>query len=139
MATFTLPIPSIRFGEFDLGGVLYHANYFHVYEQVREAFLALGPTSYAQLVSEGCHLAITDSHQKFLKPIRYGHAFSVQLWVENLRRASFDFCYSFVSDTELHTGRTSMVFVQTKSGQLCVSPLPEQLAAYLKDFLKSPS
>lgn len=130
---FNLTIQNIRFGEFDLGGVLYHANYFHIYEQVREEFLRQGPLSYPALVSEGCHLAIVESAQKFLKPIRYGEQFAVNLTVERLKRASFDLCYSFIREDELlHTAITSMVFVRQSSGTLKVAPVPKPLHEYLQ-------
>mgnify|MGYP005865724483 CR=1 FL=1 len=130
---FSLTIQNIRFGEFDLGGVLYHANYFHLYEQVREEFLLQGPLSYPTLVAEGCHLAVVESAQKFLKPIRYGEQFTVNLSVERLKRASFDLCYTFVREEELlHTAITSMVFVKATDGALKVSPLPQELRVYLE-------
>jgi acyl-CoA thioester hydrolase len=129
---FSLPIQHIRFGEFDLGGVLYHANYFHIYEQVREEFLLEGPLSYQALLSDGCHLAVVESAQKFIKPIRYGEQFTVNLTVERLKRASFDLCYAFVREEELlHTASTSMVFVKVINGALKVSPLPRELHIYL--------
>ena len=36
---FRLSAIEPRLGEFDLGGVLYHARYFHIYEDARERLL----------------------------------------------------------------------------------------------------
>ena len=49
---FTHQIDAPRLGEFDLGGVLYHANYFSLFEATREAFLRAHGMPYTQLIAE---------------------------------------------------------------------------------------
>jgi len=133
---FTIQDCSPRFGEFDLGGVLYHANYFHLYEEAREKFLASGPVSYSALVGQDCHLAVTESEQKFLKPIRYGFKFDIELTVAELKRASFNFHYSFKAEgIEIHRGRTRMVFIKNESAGFSVSSLPAELKSYLQRYV----
>ena len=92
---FLLDIPPPRFGEFDLGGVLYHANYFHIYEIIREEFLSQGPQSYSSLVKQSCHLAVVESRQKFIKPIYYGDSFKSELIISELKQASATLEYRF--------------------------------------------
>ena len=105
--------------EFDLGGVLYHANYFHVYEQAREALLQTGGTPYPELVANSQHLAIVESHQEFVKPVRYGDQLLVQLWITELKRATCIVNYRFLVEqdakTEVyHRAWTKHVFVQNQ-------------------------
>ncbi len=135
MAVFRYEAANIRFGEFDLGGVLYHGNYFHVYEMARESFLAAGPMSYATLVKLQCHLAVSESRQRFLKPIRYGDPFNVELSCASLKRASLDVQYRFYRGSEeLHRGVTSLVFVQSDGADFSVQPLPAALREYFGQF-----
>lgn len=135
---FQYPVSRIRFGEFDLGGVLYHANYFHVYEMAREAFLAAGPIAYEQLVKLRCHLALVESRQKFLKPIRYGENFEVSLSTSKIGRATADIQYTFKKDRELHRAVTSLVFIRSESATFSVEPFPAKLREYFSSYEEAP-
>ena len=134
---FVHDVPALRFGEFDLGGVLYHSNYFHVYEMAREAFLASHGTSYADLVALHCHLAVVESSQQFHRPVFYGDPFSVKLSATERKRVSVQLHYDFISPTSsspLHTATTKLVFVSKEGNSFKVSPLPEKLKAALQEI-----
>ena len=75
-----------RLGEFDLGGVLYHANYFHLYEKAREAYLESLGLPYPSLVEKGFHLAVTNSEQEFSKPIYYGQELELKLEISERKQ-----------------------------------------------------
>jgi acyl-CoA thioester hydrolase len=110
---FTTVLDEVRLGEFDLGGVLYHANYFHLYEVARERLLRAGGIPYSALVAEGAHLALTESHQRFLKPIFYGPPLTLSLWTSAVRRASCTFHYRIeCGGSEVHHAWTKHAFVQ---------------------------
>lgn len=119
----------IPLAEFDIGGVLYHANYFHLYERARESLLDSLGTPYHQLVKSGCHLAIVESEQYFHKPISYGTEIEVGLRCLELKSASLTFAYSFYSNEELvHEGITRHAFVKKDdSGAFKMSRLPREL------------
>lgn len=120
---------------FDLGGVLYHANYFHLYEQAREAFLRDAGLPYPALVAESQFLAVRESHQDFRAPIYYGDELTLLLWFTDLRKASVQVHYSIHSRSKhahsevntLHYAWTKLVFVHKKDLKFAVSPFPEQL------------
>jgi len=131
---FQLDIPPPRFGEFDLGGVLYHANYFHIYEIMREAFLANGPTSYASLVKKNFHLAVVESRQNFLKPIYYGDPFKTELIISELKQASITVEYRFYKEHTIHLAQTRLVFINSSSGVFSVTPMPKDLKDYFSKF-----
>ena len=86
-------IEGIRFGEFDIGRVLYHANYFHLYEAAREAFLISEGYPYSRLMQDHSHFAVVESHQDFLKPIVYGEKLLLELRTADVKRSSFRFEY----------------------------------------------
>jgi YbgC/YbaW family acyl-CoA thioester hydrolase len=136
---FTLPIPSLRLGEFDIGGVLYHAHYFHLYEITREAFLAAGGCSYPSLVSRGQHLAVVESHQKFSRPIRYGETLTVLMTMRNIKKATAEFVYQVHVDgsapeTPAHEAWTRHVLVEAANSRFEVTGFPAALAAYFHRF-----
>ena len=117
--TFNAEIP---LAEFDLGGVLYHGNYFRYYERAREAFLEHNNTSYASLIEQGFHLVVTESHQHFAKPIRYGDAITLELSATDLKQASVTLTYNLYRDnTHLHSAWTRHALIQTKNEQFKLS------------------
>lgn len=109
---FCLEIPSIRLGEFDMGGVLYHAHYFHLFEQGREALLSRGGAPYRGIVESGMHLPLIEAHQAFKKPVVYGQGVELYLWLDELRRTTVTFCYELT----MHSGAAD--FGASESGVL---------------------
>lgn len=129
----------LRLGEFDLGGVLYHANYFHLYELAREAFLRSGPSPYPELVRDGYHLAIAEAHLSYDAPILYGQPLIVRLSTREVQRATAVFHYQIdVSKSEtskaVHSGWTKNVLVQATEHGLRPARFPEGLQTFLQSI-----
>ncbi len=136
--TFRFTINNLRLGEFDLGGVLYHANYFHLYEMTREAFLESIKHPYTSLVSEGKHLAVVESHQVFSAPISYGEILELSLSVRELSKAAVTFDYEIaVNDKIQHSAWTKHVHVAKVEGKFKVVPISESLYASLVPYRQS--
>jgi len=135
---FQTDIPPPRFGEFDLGGVLYHANYFHIYEVIREAFLAEGPVPYPTLVKNNCHLAVVETRQKFIKPIYYGDSFKAELLFSQVKNVSVTAEYRFYNEQTIHVAQTKLVYINSASDTFSVNPLPVDLKDYFGKY-KEPS
>ena len=132
--SFEHRIPYLRLGEFDLGGVLYHAHYYHLYEEIREAFLRAEGLPYPSLVATSHHLAINESHQNFLAPIFYGEGLTGKLWTSEVKNSSFLFHYEISNPRgRAHYGWTRHVFVRTANG-FTVERLPEKLRETLHRF-----
>lgn len=128
----------IRLGEFDIGGVLYHANYFHLYEEAREALLSAIGSPYPAIVAAGGHLAIAESSQKFLRPVVYGDEIIVEIAVTELRRSSFVFEYTLARaqapDEVIHVATTRHVYVAVIDGTMKPGAIPEPLRAGLLQY-----
>jgi acyl-CoA thioester hydrolase len=129
---FRCAIDALRLGEFDLGGVLYHANYFHLYETARERLLAEHGLPYSLLVSRSCHLTVTESHQQFFAPVSYGIPLSLYLWFTRLRYASVVANYEIEPAQSpggelLHRAWTKHVFVASTEEGFEVEPFPDEL------------
>ena len=125
-----IELPNISLEKFDLGGVLYHANYFHLFEQAREKFLELSNLPYSDLVKESSHLAIVKAEIDYIKPIFYGDKIKIELSTSSIKKTNFFFHYklSHSSSNELHTSAsTKMVFVKN----LAPTKMPDKLAEAL--------
>ena len=133
---YTLKIDNLRLGEFDLGGVLYHANYFHLYEMAREGLLREGKLPYSQLVENSQHLAIVESHQTFPSPILYGQPLEVLLTTSDLKRSSVVFSYEIkIGGKTVHTAWTKNVFIENTGFGFKVQSFPEKLKAIFERYL----
>lgn len=137
-SAFKLTDLSIRLGEFDIGGVLYHANYFHIYEELREGLLETAGFSYATLVEHKLHLAVVRSEQQFLRPIFYGQGIDAYIWIEDLSRATVVFNYLFTAHGDhsepLHCAMTYHSLVTNISGELRVKSIPKNLRVALAKY-----
>lgn len=130
---FRLDLPLVRLGEFDMGGVLYHAHYFHLYEQAREALLSHGGCPYSALVSSDLHLAVIESSQIFTKPVYYGQVLYLYLWVDELRKTTVAFCYELAvvspeGESSVHQAWTKHACLRRLShGKFKPSRFPESV------------
>jgi len=139
VAPFEHDIPDLRLGEFDLGGVLYHANYYHLYEQAREALLRLGGIPYPKLVEQGFHLAVVEAQQFFERPIAYGESLRVKVYCVELGHSTLTLRYEISAARaavfeKVHRGSTKLVFVANSGGRLKPSRMPENLVTIFKNI-----
>ncbi len=138
MPTFRHAAAPVRLGEFDLGGVLYHANYFHLYEEAREAVLATHGLPYSLLANRGEHLAVVESHQEFLAPVRYGDPLIVELTFGEIRRTSFVVRYRVLQAAGdgacVNRAMTRHAFIQTANGTFAAGKIPAELLGILQQY-----
>jgi len=123
--------PSLE--KFDLGGVLYHANYFLLFEQAREKFLEISGLPYPELVKENQHLAVVSANIEYKKPIFYGEKLVLELNSSVIKRTNFILHYKLYNKKSslLHTeASTRLVFVKN----LEATKIPETLLSAIKDI-----
>ncbi len=136
---FSSKINPVRLGEFDMGGVLYHARYFHIYEELREVFLKHLGFPYPELVEGGNHLVIQESSQTFHKPIKYGQELFAELKVVDLRKSHFSFEYKIFSNSEsevvVNRASTKHAFVKLNNNfEFKISKIPSDLYECLQNY-----
>ena len=140
---FSFDLPPIQLAHFDLGGVLYHANYLLLLEQTREAFLRTVGMPYPQFTAEGAHLAIAEARQKFIKPVRYGDVVIAEMWSEEVRGASVLLAYSLQSvspagvQSIVMVAETKLVHVAPHNGRLKPVPIPAELTEAFTGIIQS--
>ena len=131
----------LALSEFDLGGVLYHANYFRLFERAREALLTQNQLPYHTLANSGSHLAVLESKQNFLQPVTYGVDLIVTLWVTELKAASVRINYELHLEKEnrlAHRAWMRMVYVEKKEGGFKMQRLPKPLRNIFADISWTP-
>ena len=121
----------VRYAETDTMGVVYYANYLVYMEVGRVEYLRQHGHAMSD-VNEKIHLPVVECSVKYVKPARLDDLLTVRTWVEDLRRASFCFCYEIVhaeTGEPIATGQTRHACWDPKTGKM--TSLPDWLKAVM--------
>ena len=135
---FSEELDHINLGAFDPGNVLYHANYFHIIEKLREKFLLKAGFSYKKVMELGYHLPIIHSELFFKKPLFYEGSYKGSLFLLELGQIKIRFGH------QLHNTSTNQLIFAATTTHTCVksvdgtfkpSKFPDELFTLLKQRL----
>lgn len=85
----------VRFGETDLQGVVYYANYLLYAEVGRVAFLRqLGVEYERDLLAQGVDFTIGEASVRYRAPLRFDDEFDIKVQVGELRQSSWSLEYA---------------------------------------------
>lgn len=107
---------SVRYGETDKMGVVYHANYFPWFEIGREELLKVHGMTYAEAEENGVMMPLTDCHAKFLCGARYGDEVRIEVCMEKQTVVRCKFVYKAYRENDnvlLAEGYTTHCFTNT--------------------------
>ena len=136
MSAFTLSVRP-RYGEVDRMGIVYHAHYLVYFDQGRTEYLRAAGLPYAELEARGYKLVVVDAGVRYLSPAHYDDELSLEVRLDELRRASVVFGYTLRrGETRLATGHTRLGCVDEASRP---TPLPSELAELLGPGRPAPS
>lgn len=99
----------VSYGETDTMGVLYYAEYLHVFERARSFFIREHGMSYAEVERRGIILPVREARCRYRAPVRFDDEILVQVGISQWKRASMIFSYEVWNkdETVLHaTGMT---------------------------------
>lgn len=99
----------VSYGETDTMGVLYYAEYLHVYERARSFFIREHGMSYAEVEERGIILPVREAQSRYRAPVRFDDEILVRVGISEWKRASMKFAYEVwdKDKTTLHaTGMT---------------------------------
>ena len=106
----------VRYAETDQMRVVHHSEYVVWFEEGRSAWIRAMGGNYADLVSSGFDLAVSEVHARYVAPALYGRQVTVRSWIDALHSYVLTFSYQ-VADTEngetLVTGYTRHVCVDS--------------------------
>ena len=137
---FVVDLPHVRFGEFDFGGVLYHARYFHLYELAREEWLKAHDIPYSGLVAAGQHLPVAETRVQYIAPVYYDEPLTVYCWATDLRRVSAIMNYELIARTDsslrlVNRAWTRHTLVQKIGSTFKVIPFSRELRGAMEAHL----
>lgn len=122
----------VSYGETDTMGVLYYAEYLHIFERARSAYIRSYGMSYAQVEQRGILLPVREAQCRYRKSARYDDLIQVHTGISQWSRASLSFVYEVRNEDKtliLATGMTQHATVNTTG-----KPVP--VPSWLKDVWK---
>ena len=104
----------VSYGETDCMGVLYYAEYLHIFERARSAYIRERGMSYADVERKGIILPVREAQCRYRSPARYDELVLVRAGVSEWGRASLRFVYEMWNEDKtrlLATGMTQHALV----------------------------
>lgn len=120
----------ISYGETDAMGVVYHAEYLHLFERARSKFIRESGMSYREAEERGIMLPVREASCRYRVPIVYDQEILVHAGIEQWGRASVDFTYEIWNrdKTILHATGVTGHACTDKSGK------PVRIPDWLKEM-----
>jgi len=120
----------VSYGETDTMGVLYYAEYLHIFERARSLYIRERGMSYAVVEERGIILPVREAQCRYRVPVRFDDEIYVRTGIETWKRASMKFIYEVWNKDKsiLHaTGMTEHAAVN-KEGR------PVRIPEWLKEL-----
>lgn len=89
----TLEHIRVRYGETDMMGHAYYANYLLWFEQARGAWCRDRGFTYKGLEEMGYKLPVVEAHLRYRGEVVYDDLLEIEVWVSEIRRAAIRFEY----------------------------------------------
>jgi acyl-CoA thioester hydrolase len=111
--TAAFPEPScwlahrVSYGETDAMGVVYYANYLHLFERGRSELIRGLGFSYATVEERGIFLPVREANCRYLAPARYDDLIHIRTGLAGQSRASLSFVYEITNEDGLVLTRGS--------------------------------
>ncbi len=123
----------VRFGETDLQGVVYYANYLLFAEVGRVAYLrALGIEYGRDLTGQGIDFTIGEASVRYQAPLRFDDEYDIRVRVGEIRRSSWAFEYAFERADGLRCARARTIQVMLDLGTKRPTRIPPAIRERLE-------
>jgi len=123
----------VSYGETDAMGVLYYAEYLHIFERSRNTFIRERGFSYKEVEAKGFFLPVREAQCRYRSPARYDDTLYVKTGISEWGRASMTFAY------ELHDAAKSRILATGITQHACVNAAgrPVAIPQWLKNLIIS--
>ncbi len=100
-------------------GFLYYAEYLHLFERARSAYIRQCGISYAEIEKKDVLLPVREASCRYRKPCRYDDLVLVRIAISELGRASLRFVYEIRGEdkAELHAEGMTQHACINRAGQ----------------------
>lgn len=90
----------VSYGETDAMGIMYYAEYLHLFERGRSEWIRARGQSYAAIEAQGIYLPVREAHCRYRAPARYDELIWLETWLEAHGRASLTFAYRLLDEAK---------------------------------------
>ena len=104
----------VSYGETDTMGVLYYAEYLHIFERGRNALIRAYGLSYNDVEKRGLYLPVREASCRYRSPARYDDLLNLHVVAAEWRRASLVFHY------EIHDESKTRLIAEGMTQHACV-------------------
>ncbi|GFM36644.1 acyl-CoA thioesterase [Desulfovibrio psychrotolerans] len=133
MSTFPTPqtwlAHRVSYGETDTMGVLYYAEYLHLFERGRSEFIRERGMSYATVEERGIMLPVREAQCRYRAPARYDDLVQIRVGIAEWGRASITFVY------EIMDAQREKMLASGMTQHACVNPSGRPVA--VPDWLRA--
>ncbi|HEV8470202.1 MAG TPA: thioesterase family protein [Candidatus Limnocylindria bacterium] len=118
----------VRFGETDLQGVVYYANYLVFAEVGRVAYLReLGVVYERDFLANGVDFTIGEARVRYHAPLRFDEEYDIKVRVGEIRHSSWAFEYAIDRADGTHCADASTIQVMLDRSTGRVTRIPKEL------------
>ena len=118
----------VRFGETDLQGVVYYANYLLFAEIGRIAYLReLGIVYDRDMLAHGVDFTIGEARVRYQAPLRFDDEYDIKVRVGEIRHSSWTFEYAIDRADGLHCADVSTIQVMIDRTSGRATRIPAEL------------
>jgi acyl-CoA thioester hydrolase len=124
----------VRFGETDMQGVVYYANYLLFAEVGRVAYLrAMGVVYERDMLADGVDFTIGEARVRYHAPLRFDDEYDIRVRVGEMRHSSWTFEYAIdrADGTHCADASTIQVMLDRKTGR--PTRIPDTLRQILEN------
>jgi len=133
MSTFPTPqtwlAHRVSYGETDTMGVLYYAEYLHLFERGRSEFIRERGMSYATVEERGIMLPVREAQCRYRAPARYDDLVQIRIGIAEWGRASVTFVYEIMDE------QREKMLASGMTQHACVNPSGRPVA--VPDWLRA--
>lgn len=120
----------VSYGETDTMGVLYYAEYFHIFERARSEYIRSYGMSYSEVEQRGIVLPVREAQCRYRKSARYDDLIQVHTAISEWSRASLRFVYEVRNEDKTIVMATGM----TQHATVDPNGKPVPVPGWLKDL-----
>jgi len=114
----------VRYADVDQMGFMYYGHYARLYEIGRvEALRSLG-VRYKDFEDQGFIMPVYENKSRFISPAKYDELITIRVILHAIPKARIVFDYEIWNEenVKIHTGETTLVFVNTATDRIMTCP-----------------
>ncbi len=122
----------VRYADVDQMGFMYYGHYARLYEIGRvESLRSLG-VRYKDFEDQGFIMPVYENKSRFISPAKYDEHVTIRVILNAIPKARIVFNYEIWNEenAKIHTGETTLVFVNTGTDRIMMCP------PYIEEALK---